>query len=109
MISLVFARASRNQATDSTAPSGSRRPTYPWLYALPGGALPAQVTCEGRRYALVDVFKHDFFAATGLYRGPKGERVVLKLGRQTPFLTIPLRWLGEFLTRREVRMYSKLQ
>lgn len=86
-----------------------RPPSYPWLYALPGGTLPPTVACEGRRYTLIEVFKHDFFAATALYRGPTGERVVLKVGRQTPFLTIPMRWVGEFLTRREVRMYAKLQ
>ena len=108
MIPRVFAESSKLQKRAALA-SPSRRPTYPWLYALPSGALPPRVQCEGRSYTLIEVFKHDFFAATGLYRGPKGERVVLKLGRQTPFMTVPLRWLGEFLTRREVRMYSKLQ
>jgi hypothetical protein len=105
----VSATAPQSDKLAKTAAAPSRRPTYPWLYALPHGTLPAGVTCEGRRYTLLEVFKHDFFAATGLYRGPRGERVVLKLGRQTPFLTIPMRWLGEFLTRREVRMYAKLQ
>lgn len=86
-----------------------QRSRYPWLYALPGGALPPAVVCEGMRFQLVQTFKHDFFAATGLYRDTRGRLAVLKMGRQMHFLTIPMRWLGEWLTRREVRIYAKLQ
>jgi hypothetical protein len=66
------------------------------------------VTSGGRTYLHVETFKHDFFAATGLYRGPDG-LAVLKLGRQTDFLSIPAAWLGRLLTRREVRMYELAQ
>jgi hypothetical protein len=92
-------------------PTGSRssaRPRHEWLYALPGARLPARVTCAGRRFEHLRTFKHDFFAATGLYRGPDG-LAVLKMGRQNEFLTVPMGWIGAALTCREVRFYQLLQ
>ncbi len=83
-------------------------PRHAWLYALTEAELPARVTCNGQVYEHVRTFKHDFFAATGLYRGPDG-LAVLKLGRQQDCATIPLDWLGRWLTRREVRLYRMLQ
>jgi hypothetical protein len=67
-----------------------------------------QLTCRGQRFEYVETLKHDFFAATGLYRGPDG-LAVLKMGRQNDFLTVPMDWIGAFLTRREVRIYELLQ
>jgi serine/threonine protein kinase len=69
--------------------------------------MPPAVTCDGQRFEHVQTFKHDFFAATGLYRGPAG-LAVLKLGRQSDFLTIPMRWMARLLTRREVGFYRAL-
>jgi len=84
------------------------RPRHGWLYALPEPELPTLVTHVGVRYEREETFKHDFFAATGLYRGPDG-LAVLKLGRQNDFLTVPMKWLGSFLTQREVRVYAQMQ
>jgi len=92
-----------------TTPARPRpRPRHAWLYALPEAHLSRFVTCRGQRFAHVKTFKHDFFAATGLYRGPEG-LAVLKTGRQNEFLTIPTGWIGTLLTRREVRIYELLQ
>ena len=66
------------------------------------------MTCRGQRFEYLQTFKHDFFAATGLYRGSEG-LAVLKMGRQNDILTIPADWIGRFLTRREVRFYGLLQ
>jgi hypothetical protein len=88
--------------------SAPPRPRFPWLFALPEGRLPNRVRCGDERFELVETFKHDFFAATGLYRGPRG-LAVLKIGRQNDFLTIPAGWIGKFLTRREVRLYRLAQ
>ena len=85
-----------------------RRVLHPWLYALPGGHLPRSIKTAGHTFDHVETFKHDFFAATALYRGPAG-RAVLKTGRQSELLTIPAKWIGAFLTRREVRAYELLQ
>jgi RIO-like serine/threonine protein kinase len=61
------------------------------------------------------VFKHDFFAATALYKSTnhKGqpsepERVVLKVDRQQHFLGLPLRWLGRALCEHEVSVLKKI-
>ena len=78
---------------------------HPWLYALPGGSLPAEVICRDEHFAWVETFKHDFFAATGLYRGPTG-LAVLKINRTNPCFGIPMLWAGRFLGRREVKLYA---
>jgi hypothetical protein len=82
----------------------SKPPRHAWLYALPAGRLPATVTCRGATFTLVETFKHDFFAATGLYRGPTG-LAVLKLNRVGDFFGLPLRSIGRFLGQREIRLY----
>jgi hypothetical protein len=83
----------------STAP---RR--HPWLHALGKESLPDRIEIAGATYALANVFKHDFFAATALYAGDAG-RVVLKLGRTAPLFLLPMRWLGRALARHEARLY----
>ncbi len=70
--------------------------------------MPANVQCAGMRFEHVETFKHDFFAATGLYRGPEG-LAVLKIGRYNECLTLPTTWIGRFLTNREVRLYTEVQ
>ena len=67
--------------------------------------MPASVDCAGRRYRHVLTFKHDFFAATGLYEDA-GEQVVFKVGRTTQLFGFPMAWIGAFLRRREVRLYK---
>ena len=79
--------------------------------------LPRRIRTCGGEYRLVRPFKHDFFAATGLYECvgdgvqradlPAG-RVVLKLGRQADFLGLPLSWLGELVSRHEIEILRRL-
>lgn len=86
----------------------ARRISHEWLFALPGGALPSQIECAGKSYRLVDTFKHDFFAATGLYAlagDGSDDRVVLKVNRINDFFGVPLRWVGRLLARRELLLY----
>ena len=79
-----------------------------WLRALGDGALPPTINVGGQDYTFVRIFKHDFFAATGLYVGEQG-RVVLKIGRTASCLGFPLDWIGGFLSRHEARMYRLAQ
>lgn len=88
--------------------SVGEKPTFPWLYALPQGRLPANVECSGRTFELVQTFKHDFFAATGLYRSCD-TTAVLKVGRVGSLLGVPLAWVGRRLCHREVRIYERVQ
>lgn len=87
-----------------TTANPSRPPPHHWLYALPGGRLPAAVVCAHQRYELVETFKHDFFAATGLYRGPT-DLAVLKVNRTNEFFGVPLVGIGRWLAQREIRLY----
>ncbi|MBN2560950.1 MAG: hypothetical protein JXQ75_08475 [Phycisphaerae bacterium] len=81
------------------------RPPPTWLRALGRADLPREIRIGGWEYELAHTFKHDFFAATGLYKGPAG-KVVLKLGRQASMLGIPMNWIGGFLARHEARTYQ---
>lgn len=80
-----------------------RRPPA-WLRALGHRDLPPTIRHGDRTYRHVKTFKHDFFAATGLYNGPDG-KAVLKVMRQAPLFGLPLSWLGALVMRHEVRLY----
>ncbi|MCP4245919.1 MAG: hypothetical protein GY778_02615 [bacterium] len=70
------------------------------LRALGREEMPSDFQLGGNRYRHLQTFKHDFFAATGLYEGD-GRRVVLKIGRRVGFLGLPLAWVGRLLARAE--------
>lgn len=79
-----------------------------WLRALGKEEMPARITLAGETYTHARTYKHDFFAATGLYDGPSG-RVILKLGRKAPLLGLPMAWLGRFLADRECALYEAVE
>lgn len=87
----------------AAAKNANRQPPT-WLRALGRQGLPVTISLAGCGYELEHTFKHDFFAATGLYRGATG-RVVLKIGRVAPILGFPSSWIGRFLSRHEARMF----
>lgn len=64
-----------------------------WLLALGKEAPPEEIELDGARYRLERIFKHDFFAYTGLYGGARGQ-IVLKIGRRASFFGLPLGWIG---------------
>ncbi|HWL93923.1 MAG TPA: hypothetical protein VNT79_10345 [Phycisphaerae bacterium] len=65
--------------------------------------MPATIHVGGQAFHRVREYKHDFFAATGLYANGT-ERMVLKMGRQAPLLGVPLLFIGKFLSKREGRL-----
>jgi hypothetical protein len=74
------------------------------------GTMPRpEFTLNSRTYRLEKTLKQDFFAATGRYVGPDGERVVLKHYHTEPWLACPLEWAGRLMADREVRHYRLLQ
>jgi hypothetical protein len=75
------------------------------MCALGREALPPHFRLGTVEYRLERTYKHDFFAATGLYSAGR-ERVVLKLGRRASCWGFPLHWLGRWLCRREVAVYE---
>ena len=70
----------------------------PSLKAIGREPLPVTLVLQGVEYALVRVFKHDFFAVTALYQGPEGKAVV-KIGRKADFFGLPCGWIGRLHTQ----------
>ncbi len=100
------------EATPQTAFAARRRvsrgrPAYA-LRALGRAGLPRAISLNGVQYQHVATIKHDFFAATGTYACESGLRVVLKVGRVAECAGLPLKWIGKWLCRREMRFYSRL-
>ncbi len=84
------------------------RPLPTWLLALGPHSLPEQITLKQRQYHLQKLFKHDFWAATGLYNNGSS-LVVLKIYRRQDLLGLPMGWLGRWLADREIFFYRYLQ
>jgi hypothetical protein len=78
------------------------------MRALGRRDLPATLLMGSTDYRLMRTIKHDFFAATGLYRNAAGGQAVLKVGRTEPFAGFWFAWLGRFLRRRELHFYRRL-
>jgi hypothetical protein len=86
------------------------------LYACGQKGLPAQIELGATTYSLVQIFKHDFFAATALYEKDKSQeangqyptKIILKINRQQHFLGIPMAWLGETFCRHQVSILQYL-
>src|SRR5260221_10184923 len=82
----------------ATAPHPDR--TLHTLRALGKSDLPESFTLNNLTYRHEKTIKHDFFAATGFYLSPTGDRVVLKVGRTHEYAGLPLCWLGRWLCDR---------
>lgn len=90
----------------SAAVSVKARPR--WLKALGTEGPPESLEIAGVSHRLVEVFKHDSWAATALYESPWGIFRVVKLHRQSPFFFIPMRWLGRRTARNERILLEQL-
>jgi hypothetical protein len=104
------------------SPSKVSKPRPPAaLFALGNASLPEEIEADGVTYRFLKLFKHDFFAATGLYQAVAnpgvsgGEvtadpvRAVLKVQRTYPYYGIPVRWMGRFIANHEIGVYEALQ
>ena len=96
---------------ESCAPLKPRPPAS--LFALGKADLPHEFALDGHSYRLLNLFKHDFFAATGLYQRLDDSNppllAVLKSQRTHHFYGFPLRWLGRIVANHEVAIYEALQ
>ena len=84
------------------------RPLPTWLLALGTDSLPQQIIVQQKKYHLQKLFKHDFWAASGLYSNGSSQ-VVLKVYRRQDLLGLPMNWLGRRLAKREISFYHCLQ
>jgi len=74
---------------------------------------PETLILRARRYRLVRVFKHDFFAATCLYEAAEPAeadipRIVVKFGRTQELWGFPLNWYGRWICSHEQDIYRHL-
>jgi hypothetical protein len=79
-----------------------------WLKALGLDSPPQTLRIAGVSHRLVEVFKHDSWAATAVYEGPERRLRVVKLHRQSSLLGLPMRWLGRRTARNERRLLEQL-
>ncbi|MFZ4683941.1 MAG: hypothetical protein ACOYMS_15655 [Terrimicrobiaceae bacterium] len=86
----------------------TRQPRPPLLRALGSSEPPDEVRTDGLAWKLVEVFKHDSWAATALYQCEE-RRIVVKFNRQQPVLCFSMVWLGRWLAAREARAYERLK
>lgn len=77
------------------------------LRALGLADPPAEVAVAGRLYQREEIYKHDSWAATAVYRAGQ-QRILCKFNRQQPLLGLPMRWLGRWLARREMAALARL-
>ena len=84
------------------------RPRPALLRALGRREPPSIITVGGEQYELIEIFKHDSWAATALYQGAHGRMVVKLPHRQHPLILLPTAWLGRWFARHETRAYRML-
>lgn len=82
---------------------------YDRLLALGGNEIPEEMDAGGRKWRRLKAFKHDFFAATGLYQSSDGSKAVLKIFRPASYYGIPYGLLSRWQAAHEERIYKKLQ
>jgi hypothetical protein len=117
-----------DRASSPTPKTGAEHWFGRYFYACGRKGLPQEIACLGGRYVLEKVLKHDFHAATGLYRRktedrrqrtedgaalnrPSSEsglpaRLIGKINRRTHFGFLPLGWIGRLMAHSEI---SKLR
>ncbi len=83
---------------------------YNRILALNGENMPDEIEADGIKWLRLKTFKHDFFAATGLYESRDGDRqAVLKIFRPYSYKGLPYGWLSRWEARHEEKIYLKLQ
>ncbi|GEM_PF-1476523 len=78
------------------------RPRSALFRALGKEEPPANIEINQRYYQLLEIYKHDSWAATAIYVSGK-DKIVCKFNRQQAILGIPMHWLGRRLAERENR------
>ncbi|MFN3188916.1 MAG: hypothetical protein ACE361_00205 [Aureliella sp.] len=94
-----------------------------WLRALGKEEPPETIFVDQVEYKLVEVYKHDSWAATAQYSAaqcseartgvmtgqPKAcQKIICKFNRRSSFFGLPLGWIGRALANREASAYKAL-
>lgn len=80
----------------------------PLFRALGRKEPPPEVLSDGTIHRLIEVYKHDSWAATALYGAEDGSRIMCKFNRISSIFFVPMKWLGRALARRENWFYREL-
>ena len=90
-----------------SAASGKGMPRPKLFRALGTSEPPPHVEVGDCRYELIEVLKHDSWAATAVYASA-GEKIVCKFNRQQRIGPVGMKWLGRRLAARENYLLRKL-
>ena len=106
----VSAPDSASSPPDRPGPADPVKPRPRWLRALGHDDPPTPITVDNRRYRRLRIYKHDAFAATGLYAAEDDpdQRIIAKFARRQSAFGIPMAWLGRWFHAREVQVYRRL-
>ena len=87
------------------------RPRPPLFRALGQAEPPEGVEIGGASFRLLEILKHDSWAATAIYAtadAPMPRKALCKFNRRQPILAIPMAWLGRLLAARERHFHARL-
>jgi hypothetical protein len=84
------------------------KPRPSWLKALGNESPPASIEIDGQTFHLVELYKHDSWAATSLYSSAAGMQRIVKMHRRSALLGVPMGWLGRLAARHERRLLEIL-
>ena len=97
-------------AAGRPAPTGTR-PRPPLFRALGHAEPPDAVEIGGASFRLLEILKHDSWAATAIYATADASmprKALCKFNRRQPILSIPMAWLGRRLAARERHFHARL-
>lgn len=83
------------------------RPRPALFRALGPHEPPAVVEIDGETFHRREVFKHDSWAASGIYASAT-RQAFCKFNRRQPVLVVPMGWLGRHLAARERAFHERL-
>ena len=99
--------ASRPDVPDALPAADHVRPRPAVFRALGKSEPPPVVEIRGESFRMVELLKHDSWAATAIY-GSDSRKALCKFNRQQAIFVIPMRWLGRLLAARERGFHDRL-
>lgn len=99
--------STKNRTRIATKTKSKVRSRPSLFRALGKNDPPEFVQIQGKTFRQVEIFKHDSWAATGVYQHEE-EQVVCKFNRQQRIGLLPMKWLGRILARRETILLKRL-
>lgn len=96
-----------SRAVPHSAEAAKGKPRPKLFRALGKAEPPQEVQIGDTRYQLLEILKHDSWAATAIYHSEE-EKIICKFNRQQAIGLFPMRWLGRRLANRENYLLRRL-